>query len=101
MHILDLPAEILSAILSWVPCNDLVLNVPLVCKYFRDLLLTEWYWRRRFVGLTAAQPLRVCNDLVVQQWQAACLRYEDAAAEQKTTTLSGKWWHFISESVVG
>ncbi|XP_064386257.1 F-box/WD repeat-containing protein 9-like [Halichondria panicea] len=89
MHILDLPAEILSAILSWVPCNDLVLSVPLVCKYFRDLLITEWYWRRRFVGLTAAQPLKVYKDLVLQQWQAACLRYEDVTAEQKTITLSG------------
>ena len=91
MHILDLPAEILSAILSWVPCNDLVLNVPLVCKYFRNLLRTEWYWRMRYVDLSHSQPLEIFTRLQLPRWQRACLRLEDAVAEQKTTKLSGEY----------
>lgn len=90
MNILELPAEILSAILSWVPCNDLVLHIPLVCKYFRDLLLSDWYWRGRYVGLCGAQPLKAYNNLACQEWQEACLRYEDASREQKITSLSGE-----------
>ena len=44
----------------------------------------------RYVDLSHSQSLEIFTRLQLPQWQKACLRLEDAVAEQKTTKLSGE-----------
>ena len=78
LHILDIPTEILLMIFSRLPSQTLVTQIPLVCKQFRDLVATPWYWKTRYVQLSGSQPLK--DRAGLREWQEGCIQSEFALA---------------------
>ena len=78
LHILDIPTEILLMIFSRLPSQTLVMQIPLVCKQFRDLVATPWYWKTRYVQLSGSQPLK--DRAGLREWQEGCIQSEFALA---------------------
>ena len=33
---------------SYMTARDLVLNVSVVCRRFKEIIRSEWFWKRRF-----------------------------------------------------
>lgn len=44
----SLPDEALVCVFSFIGGRHLIVNVSLVCKRFRSIISSEWYWKRRF-----------------------------------------------------
>ena len=78
LHILDIPTEILLMIFSRLPSQTLVTQIPLVCKQFRDLVATPWYWKTHYVQLSGSQPLK--DRAGIREWQEGCIQSEFARA---------------------
>ena len=76
LRILDIPTEILLMIFSRLPSQTLVTQIPLVCKQFRDLVATPWYWKTRYVQLSGSQPLK--DRAGLREWQEGCIQSEFA-----------------------
>lgn len=91
VHILDIPVEILLMIFSRLPSQTLIFQLPLVCKHFRDILATTWYWKTRYVRLAGSRPLKERE--ILKEWQEGCIQSEfslSAAKKELTlTSLSG------------
>ena len=87
LHILDIPAEILLIIFSHLPSQTLITQIPLVCRHFRDLVATHWYWKMHYVHLAGSQPLKERE--LLREWQEGCIQSEFAnAAARKKLSLS-------------
>lgn len=65
-------------IFSRLPSQTLVTQIPLVCKQFRDLVATPWYWKTRYVQLSGSQPLK--DRAGLREWQEGCIQSEFALA---------------------
>ena len=92
LHILDIPIEILLLIFSRLPSQTLVKQIPLVCKQFRDLVATPWYWKTHYVRLSGSQPLK--DYALLREWQEGCILSEFAVAGMRgdltTNFLTGE-----------
>ena len=87
LHILDIPTEILLMIFSQLPSQMVVTQIPLVCRHFRDLVATSWYWKTRYVRLAGAAPLK--DPSLVRGWQEGCVQSDFAlAATMEKLTLN-------------
>lgn len=88
LHILEIPTEILLMIFSQLPSQTVVTQIPLVCRHFRDLVATSWYWKTRYVRLAGAAPLKEPSQ--VREWQEGCVQsdFALAAVMQKLTLNS-------------
>ena len=93
LHILDIPTEILLMIFSYLPSQVLITRVPLVCRQFRDLVATGWYWKTHYVQLARSQPLK--DRSLLREWQEGCIQSEFALAgvngELTLNSLTGKF----------
>ena len=85
LHILDIPMEILLMIFSHLPSQTLVTQIPLVCKQFRDLVTTPWYWKTHYVRLSGSQPLK--DRTLLREWQEGCIQSEFARAGMNQTLV--------------
>jgi WD40 repeat protein len=45
----SLPDEALVCVFSFIGARDLILHVSAVCSRFRRLIISYWYWRRRYM----------------------------------------------------
>ena len=74
-------------IFSRLPSQTLVTQIPLVCKQFRDLVATTWYWKTHYVQLSGSQPLK--DRAGLREWQEGCIQSEyTLAGVRESLTLN-------------
>lgn len=83
VHVLDLPAEVLFKIFSFLPAQRLLLDVSRVCRQLHELVCSRWYWRMRYVRELGSQPV-ARGDGGGGVWQLGCLQTEFVRRLQRT-----------------
>ena len=96
----DLPDEALVCVFSFVNGRELLRTFSLVCRRFRLILSSEWYWKRRFTfnfrgGQMPELGSHVNDDIL--GLQLSCMEGErvrmacdNKSGFMKIDTLSGK-----------
>lgn len=90
-----LPDEALVCVFSFIKARDLIVNLSLVCKRFRLIISSDWYWKRRF-SVSCGEQIELRNvDPIIRDLQINCIQGEyvrfvcdDKLGYMKLDTLS-------------
>lgn len=95
----NLPDEALVCVFSFIEGRELIASVSVVCRRFRDIISSEWYWRRRFnISCNSNQMVEIGPHIneELQGIQQSCIEAEqtriacnDKLGYMKTESLSG------------
>ena len=93
-----LPDEALVCVFSFIKARDLIVNLSLVCKRFRLIISSDWYWKRRF-SVSCGEQIELRNaDPIIRDLQINCIQGEyvrfvcdDRLGYMKLDTLSGRF----------
>ena len=77
MRLLDLPPELLEAILFFLPLTQLITLVSPTCRRLRQLLRSDSFWKRRYAALVSATPPSI-EQGGPSVWQRGCVEAQFA-----------------------
>lgn len=70
----QLPDQALLLLFSFIPARDLILSISVVCKRFRLLIISDWYWKRRYwENYGGSTPFLGGNHSSLEEMQRGCV----------------------------